>query len=72
MALAAHTTESTMEIPARQAPRVRIKNRLVGTIVARCTQFPHYPRVKYRIRMPDGGASLSSTRRRGNGPLISR
>jgi hypothetical protein len=55
MALAAHTTESTLDVPALHPPGVRIKNRLVGTIVARHLQYPYYPRAKYRVRMPDGG-----------------
>jgi hypothetical protein len=56
MAPAVHAIESALDVPTPHPPRVRIKNRLVGIIVARCTQFPNYPRVKYHVRMPDGGA----------------
>jgi hypothetical protein len=56
MALAIHTINSTLDAPDQGSPRVRIKNRLSGTIIARHLQFPHYPSVKYRVRMSDGGA----------------
>ena len=59
MALAARTAESaaesTMDIPTLQPPGIRIKNRLIGTIVAQCNHFPHDTRVTYRVRMSDGG-----------------
>jgi hypothetical protein len=55
MALAAHTTESTLDISTLHPPGVRIKNRLVGIIIARHLYYPHYPRARYRVRMPDGG-----------------
>lgn len=56
MALATHTIDSTLDVPDLGSSRVRIKNRLAGTIVARHLQYPHYPSVRYRVRMPDGGA----------------
>ena len=54
MALAIHTTESTLDVPTLHPPGVRIKNRLLGTVIARHLQYPHYPRTKYRVRMLDG------------------
>ncbi|HJR76247.1 MAG TPA: hypothetical protein VJ805_04710 [Nitrospiraceae bacterium] len=49
MALAARTAESaaesTMDIPTLQPPGIRIKNRLIGTIVAQCNHFPHDTRM---------------------------
>ena len=43
-----------LDVPTLHPRAIRIKNRLVGTIVARHLEFPHFPRPKYRVRMPGG------------------
>jgi hypothetical protein len=46
-----------LDVPTLHPRAIRIKNTLVGTIVARHPEFPYYPRPKYRVRMP-GGESI--------------
>ena len=43
-----------LDVPTLHPRAIRIKNRVVGTIVARHLEFPHYPRPKYRVRMLGG------------------
>lgn len=55
MALMAHRIETALDVPELQPSLIRIKNKLVGTVVARHYQYPHYPLAKYRVRLPDNG-----------------
>jgi hypothetical protein len=47
--------EPAPDVLDTRPPHILIKNRLVGTIVARHHQYPHYPLAKYRVRLLDRG-----------------
>jgi|SoiMethySBSTD1v2_1073268.scaffolds.fasta_scaffold5897719_1 hypothetical protein len=55
MALMAHRIETALDVPELRPSLIRIKNKFVGTVVARHYQYPHYPLAKYRVRLPDNG-----------------
>ncbi len=55
MALMAHRIETAPDVLDRRPSHIRITNRLVGTVVARHHQYPHYPLAKYRVRLLDRG-----------------
>jgi hypothetical protein len=54
MVPAAHIAESSLDVPEIHSHRVRIKNRLFGTIVSRQLQPLCQHQIKYRVRMLDG------------------